>query len=82
MCTTKKMTNEGDKNFFCHKCKKRFPLPFLSMTFRMPWSENCFHSLKPILVIEGCAAEGDSLWEQYKKGNPEKSIGVNIRLFV
>jgi hypothetical protein len=44
------------------------------MTFRVSRSENFFHSLKRALVIEAHAAKGGSFSEQYRKGNPEKSI--------
>ncbi len=36
--------------------------------------ENFFHTLKPLLVIEAHATEGGSFSDQYRKGNPGKSI--------
>jgi hypothetical protein len=42
VCTTKELTNEGDKNFFPRKCKNRF----LFLTFGVSRSENLFHPLK------------------------------------
>ena len=89
VCTTKNWLTKEDKNVFRHKCKNRFPLPFLCMTFGVPYSDNLFHLLKPafsdekmvllelsfqVFVLEAPVAEGGTFSEQYQKGGREKCI--------